>query len=98
MNGVQTWPDAGFGGFQVVVGPEVEPVLRRLVESPSKQQGQFGRHRTRALDHMRNPHRRHPDGARERRLGEAQLLQRFRQKFAGMNGKRFLAMMLSPQW
>ena len=26
MNGAQTWPDAGFGGFQVVVGLEVEPV------------------------------------------------------------------------
>jgi hypothetical protein len=28
MNGAQTWPDTGFGGFQVVVGLEIEPVLR----------------------------------------------------------------------
>jgi len=37
MNGAQTRPDAGFGGFQIVVGLEVEPVLWRLVKCPSKQ-------------------------------------------------------------
>src|SRR6185295_9409333 len=86
MDGEQTWPDTGFRGFQVVIGLEVEPVLRRLVKSPSEQQGQLSRHRTRPLDHMRNPHRRHPEGARERRLGYAQLRQRFRQEGARMNG------------
>jgi hypothetical protein len=28
MNGAQTWPDAGFGGLEVVIVLEVEPVLR----------------------------------------------------------------------
>lgn len=51
-NGEQAGPDAGFGGLQVIVGLKVEPVLRRLVQCPAKQQGQLSRHGASALDDM----------------------------------------------
>jgi hypothetical protein len=41
VDGAQAWPDLGPGDLEIVVGLQIQPVLRRLVEGPAEQQGQL---------------------------------------------------------
>src|SRR5665213_3857473 len=70
---------------QIVSHLEIEPVFRRLTEDAPEQQRQFRRHRPRALDDMRDAHRRYADRPRELGLSHADIIEDFDEKFTGMD-------------
>lgn len=73
-------------GFDVVVGLQIQPVLRALPKGPAQAQCHFCRDRAFPAHQLRDAHGRHPEQLGEGRLRQVQLVQDFAQKFAGVDG------------
>jgi hypothetical protein len=78
--------EARADGFQVEIGLQTEPVLRRLAEGFSKPAGQFRRDRARSFDDVRDAHPGHADPSREFGRRKPGLFEDFREKFSGVDG------------
>jgi hypothetical protein len=85
VNRPQPFTHTRLGRFKIVIGLQIQPVLRRLVECATEQQGQLGGDRTRSLDDVRYAHGRNVDHPSEPGLRHAQVFQYLGQELTGMD-------------
>lgn len=55
-NAAQLFTDGRLSRVQIISRLKIKPVLRRLIERATEEQGKFGHNWTRMIDDMRHPH------------------------------------------